>query len=183
MNILLTSEYIFFYFASIIFVHSLQYTKNVFAMFAIDFQSCGFWTSGKSDKRIDSPQLNCSEVKKEKKFLRKLRKKPKRLPQIQLQLSRIVQKVHHCSYVRSILLKQSKISIITVPSASPEDIQRIREAIKKATSLQEVERLTRILQSGNIPSNLNAENGNGKKIERFDITDIDYIFKSIKHIW
>lgn len=82
---------------------SLQYIKNVFAMFAIDFQSYGFWTSGKSDKRIDSLQLNCSEVKKEKKFLRKLRKKPKRLPQIQLQLSQIVQKVHHCfSFLSSI---------------------------------------------------------------------------------
>lgn len=49
----------------------------------------------------------------------------------------------------------------TVPTASAEDVQRIRDAIKNATSLQEVERLTRILQSGNIPENLNAENGNG----------------------
>lgn len=49
-----------------------------------------------------------------------------------------------------------------VPTASAEDVQRIRDAIKNATSLQEVERLTRILQSGNIPENLNAENGNGK---------------------
>ncbi|XP_055324408.1 probable U2 small nuclear ribonucleoprotein A' [Sitodiplosis mosellana] len=48
-----------------------------------------------------------------------------------------------------------------VPTASQEDVQRIRDAIKNATSLQEVERLTRILQSGNIPENLNAENGNG----------------------
>lgn len=52
----------------------------------------------------------------------------------------------------------------TVPTASPEDVQRIRDAIKNATSLQEVERLTRILQSGNIPENLNAENGNGNGI-------------------
>lgn len=48
-----------------------------------------------------------------------------------------------------------------VPSASSEDVQKIRDAIKNATSLEEVERLTRILQSGNIPENLNAENGNG----------------------
>lgn len=49
----------------------------------------------------------------------------------------------------------------TAPTANPEDVQRIRDAIKNATSLQEVERLTRILKSGNIPENLNAENGNG----------------------
>lgn len=35
-----------------------------------------------------------------------------------------------------------------------DDIQKIRELIKKANSLQEVERLTRILQSGQIPSDL-----------------------------
>lgn len=51
--------------------------------------------------------------------------------------------------------------IISVPSASSEDVQKIRDAIKNATSLEEVERLTRILQSGNIPENFNAENGNG----------------------
>ncbi|XP_031619715.1 probable U2 small nuclear ribonucleoprotein A' [Contarinia nasturtii] len=48
-----------------------------------------------------------------------------------------------------------------VSTTSAEDVQRIRDAIKNATSLHEVERLTRILQSGNIPENLNAENGNG----------------------
>lgn len=37
--------------------------------------------------------------------------------------------------------------------ANPEDIQRIREAIKRASSLQEVERLSQILQSGQIPDN------------------------------
>lgn len=50
---------------------------------------------------------------------------------------------------------------ITVPTASPADIQRIREAIKNATSLSEVERLTRILQSGNIPEDFSEQNGNG----------------------
>ncbi|XP_037903040.1 probable U2 small nuclear ribonucleoprotein A' isoform X2 [Hermetia illucens] len=41
-----------------------------------------------------------------------------------------------------------------VQGASMDDIQKIRELIKKANSLQEVERLTRILQSGQIPSDL-----------------------------
>lgn len=45
--------------------------------------------------------------------------------------------------------------------ASPADIQRIREAIKNATSLSEVERLTRILQSGIIPDDFSEQNGNG----------------------
>lgn len=48
------------------------------------------------------------------------------------------------------------------PTANPEDVQKIRDAIKNATSLQEVERLTRLLKSGNIPDNFNVnENGNG----------------------
>lgn len=46
-------------------------------------------------------------------------------------------------------------------TTNPEDVQRIRDAIKNATSLQEVERLTRLLKSGNIPEDLNAENGKG----------------------
>lgn len=54
------------------------------------------------------------------------------------------------------------LSIIIVQTSSAEDVQRIRDAIKNATSLHEVERLTRILQSGKIPENLNVENGNGK---------------------
>lgn len=37
--------------------------------------------------------------------------------------------------------------------ANPDDLQRIREAIKRASSLQEVERLSQILQSGHIPDN------------------------------
>uniref|UniRef100_T1GP17 Probable U2 small nuclear ribonucleoprotein A' n=1 Tax=Megaselia scalaris TaxID=36166 RepID=T1GP17_MEGSC len=43
--------------------------------------------------------------------------------------------------------------------ASPEEIQKIREAIKKAKNLQEIERLTQILQTGQIPENF--FNGNG----------------------
>lgn len=41
--------------------------------------------------------------------------------------------------------------------ANPEDLQRIREAIKRASSLQEVERLSQILQSGQIPDNFSLE--------------------------
>jgi len=54
-----------------------------------------------------------------------------------------------------------------VPGASQEDIQKIREAIKKANSLQEVERLTKILQSGLIPSEF-LNNGKFTKILYFD---------------
>lgn len=52
-----------------------------------------------------------------------------------------------------------------VPGASPADILKIREAIKNATSLQEVERLTRILQSGQIPEELLHQNGNGHSMD------------------
>ena len=54
-----------------------------------------------------------------------------------------------------------------MPGASQEDIQKIREAIKKANSLQEVERLTKILQSGLIPSEF-LNNGKFTKILYFD---------------
>lgn len=54
-----------------------------------------------------------------------------------------------------------QLFLFPVPTASPADIQRIREAIKNATSLSEVERLTRILQSGNIPEDISEQNGNG----------------------
>lgn len=65
-----------------------------------------------------------------------------------------------------------------VPTACSEDIQRIRDAIKNASSLQEVERLTRILQSGNIPENLNAENGhgNGKTGMQLTFDEVNSIF-------
>ncbi|XP_036330533.1 probable U2 small nuclear ribonucleoprotein A' [Rhagoletis pomonella] len=45
----------------------------------------------------------------------------------------------------------------TTRMANPEDLQRIRDAIKRANSLQEVERLSRILQSGQLPENFELE--------------------------
>lgn len=60
--------------------------------------------------------------------------------------------------------KKNNCEPFTGNSASSADVQRIRDAIKNATSLHEVERLTRILQSGHIPEDLSAsENGNGKR--------------------
>lgn len=54
------------------------------------------------------------------------------------------------------------IIFIVVPGASPADLLKIREAINNATSLQEVERLTRILQSGQISEELlNGKTANG----------------------
>lgn len=47
----------------------------------------------------------------------------------------------------------------TVHNATPADIQKIKEAIKRATNLHEVERLTRMLQSGQITGEFNF---NGK---------------------
>lgn len=45
-------------------------------------------------------------------------------------------------------------NVTKVPGASPGDIQKIREAIKRAGSLHEVERLTRLLQTGRITDEL-----------------------------
>lgn len=47
-----------------------------------------------------------------------------------------------------------------VPGATPADMQAIREAIKNATSLQEVERLTKMLQAGQIPNGISHMNSN-----------------------
>jgi len=52
-------------------------------------------------------------------------------------------------------------NVARVPGANAAELQKIREAIKNATSLQEVERLTRILQSGQIPEDFLELNGNG----------------------
>lgn len=45
------------------------------------------------------------------------------------------------------------ITFFWFPGPSSEQIQKIREAISKASSLEEVERLNRLLQAGQIPSN------------------------------
>ncbi|XP_037948662.1 probable U2 small nuclear ribonucleoprotein A' [Teleopsis dalmanni] len=45
--------------------------------------------------------------------------------------------------------------------ANPEDLQRIREAIKRASSLLEVERLSHVLQSGQLPENFFTDLQNG----------------------
>lgn len=48
---------------------------------------------------------------------------------------------------------------------TPQEIHKIREAIKNASSLQEVERLTRMLQSGQIPGQkpLQVQQSNGQR--------------------
>lgn len=48
-------------------------------------------------------------------------------------------------------------------AASNAEIQKIKEAIRKASTLQEVERLTRLLESGRINQEF-SENGNGNGI-------------------
>ncbi|KAI8432612.1 hypothetical protein MSG28_013598 [Choristoneura fumiferana] len=52
-----------------------------------------------------------------------------------------------------------------VTNLSPQEIHKIREAIKNASSLQEVERLTRMLQSGQIPGQkpLQVQPSNGQQ--------------------
>lgn len=54
-----------------------------------------------------------------------------------------------------------------VTHLTPQEIHKIREAIKKAASLQEVERLTRMLQSGQIPGQkpLPPPSHNGQQAE------------------
>lgn len=65
-------------------------------------------------------------------------------------------------------------SVAKVPGASSADIQRIREAIKRAGSLQEVERLTRMLQSGQISDEyLNGLNGGDEDDQMDSINDDD----------
>ncbi|XP_063699070.1 probable U2 small nuclear ribonucleoprotein A' [Culicoides brevitarsis] len=56
-------------------------------------------------------------------------------------------------------------------SATPAEIQKIREAIRNASSLQEVERLTRLLQSGQINEELN-KNGNKQGYEQMEEMEV-----------
>lgn len=77
-----------------------------------------------------------------------------------------------CLYIH--LLYVYITNLFTVPAASSADIQKIREAIKNATSLQEVERLNRILQSGLISEEMTSQNGNGL-IKHIFISVISFI--------
>ncbi|CAF4778728.1 unnamed protein product [Pieris macdunnoughi] len=55
-----------------------------------------------------------------------------------------------------------------VTSLTPQEIHKIREAIKNASSLQEVERLTRMLQAGQIPGQKPLQpqtHTNGQEVE------------------
>ncbi len=77
-----------------------------------------------------------------------------------------------CGIFNTFIEKFSKLSssfkiILSESGASPAEIAKIREAIKTANSLQEVERLTRILQAGGpitdemLTGNGNANGANG----------------------
>lgn len=57
--------------------------------------------------------------------------------------------------------------------ATPQEIYKIREAIKNASSLAEVERLTRMLQTGQIPGQKPAIATNGQTVERGNIEETD----------
>lgn len=57
----------------------------------------------------------------------------------------------HTAHIYSIHLFRKEIKTNFVSDLTPQEIHKIREAIKNASSLQEVERLTRMLQSGQIP--------------------------------
>lgn len=75
-------------------------------------------------------------------------------------MNQIIQKVWNLFKKKSIQFWYlSKRFFSSAPTASAADVQKIRDAIKNASSLQEVERLTRILQSGNIPEEFLSENG------------------------
>lgn len=62
-----------------------------------------------------------------------------------------------CAFINSIFN-------FTESGASPAEVAKIRDAIKTANSLQEVERLTRILQAGGPITDemLNGKAANGK---------------------
>ncbi|XP_058831632.1 probable U2 small nuclear ribonucleoprotein A' isoform X1 [Topomyia yanbarensis] len=75
------------------------------------------------------------------------------------------------------IMRKAKLSMPvpdkpSVHNATPADIQRIREAIKRATNLHEVERLTRILQSGQISGDFML---NGKFENRFALLAQNFV--------
>lgn len=58
------------------------------------------------------------------------------------------------------------------------DIKKIREAIAHASTLEEVERLTRLLQSGHVP----GQEGNRKKpSKRGNMIYLSYSFRFVKN--
>lgn len=58
-------------------------------------------------------------------------------------------------------------TIFFISGLSEQEVRKIREAINKASSLEEVERLQKLLQAGQIPG---LENGvqNGDGVERME---------------
>jgi hypothetical protein len=71
----------------------------------------------------------------------------------------IVPNIHNISEVSSsailclysVSINQSSSRVLNVTGPSQEELWKIRDAISKASSLEEVERLNRLLQSGQIP--------------------------------
>ncbi|XP_050091304.1 probable U2 small nuclear ribonucleoprotein A' isoform X1 [Anopheles aquasalis] len=59
----------------------------------------------------------------------------------------------------------------TMQNATPADIQKIREAIKRATNLHEVERLTRMLQSGQISGEFLNGNHHHTTLQSSSVSD------------
>lgn len=55
------------------------------------------------------------------------------------------------SFLKINFSKQSSKPFFFFPGPSQEDLWKIREAISQATTLEEVERLNRMLQAGQIP--------------------------------
>lgn len=142
-----------------------------------DFQSYDCWTSAKYGKKIGNQHWNSSEANKERNYSRKLRKKQKRPQKIHPLPNQTTPKVAQIHLHFKFETKTITLLFNAAPTANPEDVQKIRDAIKNATSLQEVERLTRLLKSGSIPDNFNANengngNGNGRKRYAFFIVQL-----------
>lgn len=67
-------------------------------------------------------------------------------------------------YFKCIYLLREQYFVFVLAGPSAEDLWKMREAIAKATSLEEIERLNRLLQAGQIPGkkSSNASSNNGK---------------------
>lgn len=55
------------------------------------------------------------------------------------------------SFIKSLLLYYCSHYKINILGLNDEEVKKIRDAINRASSLEEVERLQKILQSGQIP--------------------------------